>query len=599
MENPKNTHQYREKTCSHCGQLDNRMHRRGSKLGIGLSPAVKSLGVANMRLNETLEPRNVASRQATKDGNYASFLYSQNDPFLEFADAENRFSLAYQQTKGTTPDSAERKWVQESSIGEIWTIPISGTSLADIGRMPLPLNEADLARIGKFLRHPTLTLLKPNQSIAQEVALLLSTQAVSRTNFLDKSLNRPLPHRLDEPAQRMASFMDFYLTFLTEPYTSQNIFLSFGLNLAWIGGPLWRAFGYYSPAGLGLSPSSTVKLVAPQLNGLGFGVNKKVKQIFENEARDAFRQDALPTHLHPFLQYDRSTDRKAGLQLMECYTHHKVNKEESSNLLDRIDLYKKSFLRDIKGNNRELRLPLPEHPAIAELIITAQYSQTLMFVLLLRRENAHVTLEVNGSRMYGIPPNLLRENPHAADLIGTDIFPTILEQAKRRHPEVEGERPARIVTAPMFIRQPVLALPLTEDKIGIEDEDIKQARKAIKIDRKRRRWITLASVLAPYLKGQPSLPKPIEPQVRLFTVEHNRAEVRKKLGKYASEKLIEQVMGKTRSFELGHLTVTSLRKGPDLFRARIGKFRVIYRHKGNGVFEIESIGLRDKVYEEN
>ncbi|MBI2599588.1 hypothetical protein HYW43_01555, partial [Candidatus Daviesbacteria bacterium] len=306
---------------------------------VGLSSPVRNLHLMTARQNETLSLRNTAAKQVMKGVSYSSFLYGPNtDPYLEYADVTRRFSSAYHQAIGSETSSTERGLVKSVHASETWTTSIRDISLVDLERMPLPLDEARIGRVGKFLRYHWLSFLISNQHIAQEIALLLPTQSLARSRFLDKSHDRPLPPHLDDLAKRMTGFMDFYLPLLTEPWATQDNLFNLGVNFAWIGQHLWKAFGHYIPARMGLSPSSSTKLIEARLEDLTFlGADKPVKRVVYNELKDAFRPDSLPAHLHPFLQYDVITDREAGLQLAEYYSNYAANKQEDLNhLIDRL-----------------------------------------------------------------------------------------------------------------------------------------------------------------------------------------------------------------------------------------------------------------------
>lgn len=389
----------------------------------------------------------------------------------------------------------------------------------------------------------------------------------------------------------MTGFMDLYLAAIADPSATPKSRFDLELNLRWIGLHFWRTFGHYMPARMCLSPSSVIKLAEPQINSSDLlGTHKKVRRVFEQEANTAFRPDALPIHLHPFLRYNRLTDEEAGQQLMWHYSHTAT--ADSSRLLEELNSYKDCLLKDILKARQELRIDY-EHPVIRQIIVTALYTKTIMFILLLRNSNAHVTLELdNLNRMHGIPENLLRENPHIAGSIQTDLLPAVLEQTRRRHPEIANQ-PA----FPAVPHQYLTPVSFTHTVDCISAEDINNAREEAKVERKRRRIAQIASVLTPYLGQQPPLPQTTE-QAAVYQVSHTRTQIRQALANHASDRLIEQIMQKIRRFEMGHIKAAPLREASNFFRIRLGDLRIILCHTGNGIFEIDSIGPRDKVYED-
>lgn len=570
-------------------------HKTDARFVPGYPIPIKRMVKANEELKLAVRPRNKAAINANRHS-FASFLYSPDpDPFLNYLDVQRTLSIALGQSqKYRKKASSVADFLDHYADVEIYSRLVRDTSLSDIEQMRLPLNLDQISQINRMLRLYMFPRLRRYECLSQDALWLLPTQTLARTQFVDKGKNKPIPMQLRNLSSRAVAYLDYYLPFLTTHFVDKDAVYAFYQNIRWIGRNIWPTFGHYVPARLGLSPASTIKIFEDKLDemNLPFGVGKRILNLMEKEARDAYRKDALPVHLHKYLHYDRSKDQEAGVTLQEYYAAKYSSFEalpaSVDELFNRLSLYRKSFARDIKTASCDLRLQLPQHPVIGEILLTSQYPQTLMVVLLFKKGGLHVTLEVNSSqRVYGLPRNLVAESPHVIDLLGKDIFGTILDQAKQRHPEVEPEPWIALQETSKFIAQsPVLTLPaqmLETEKQPIEPKPEKRKRRL--------------GLIPQFMQAQPELPQPIQTRQPIFKVFHTKAEIVGLLGKNTPEEVIDRIMQDIARFECGDKKISPLQEGAGLFKLRVGDYRIILQRLPNGIFIIDRAGNRKIVYD--
>lgn len=581
--------------CPDCGDSFNRKHRRSMRWGPSTPTAARRLIEANDELKTVVGPCNSATYKAIRRS-YASIVYAGNeDPLLNYSVISRKLSVALNQARKLPVDS---ELIEGVSAVEMYSRPVRGTSLFDIERMTLPLSEENIRKISRTMRyHPWIARVGNFERVAISAALILPSQVLARSQFLDKAKDRPCPPSLKNLHERMMAYLDYYAYFLTNPNVSTEQMINYTFSASWIGGHMFQTLGLYIPARLGLTPSSSIKMFEAKTEQLPFGIKKKVFNYLVREVRDAFRPDALPDHLNKYQHYDRETDQQAAGQLLHYYSNTVMTPAESDleQLFSRLGLYRKRLLSDIKASKKELRIPLPEHPAIGEVLVTSQYPQTLMFILFMRKDNSHVTLEVNGSdRMYGVPVNLTREYPHIADVIAVDIISKILKEAKQRHPDVEPRLSLKVVSAPKVVPT---ATAKPSPKVlppDVLEADLDEIKEELKGERKKRKMLGMAS-LVPQFAPQPELPKPIERLTR-FKVHHTRTEIAEQLGKVPKQD-VDRIIEAVAKFEYGDKKVSPLREDNNLFRLRVGDYRVVLRILEDGTFSVDRVGNRREIYD--
>lgn len=509
----------------------------------------------------------------------APLIYSE-DPFLvRVWDTNRAFSNAIARTGAKHPELPQISDIKQE---DTLTVSIEGTSLADIETMPLPFLDNDFKRINRFLKRDLLRKLSISQTRARELFLLVPIQKIVQAGEFKDLI------QLDAPSRRSVSYLDYYLPFFMEPYLDSKQELDFMSSMFWVDNLVIQSMGAFIPARLGLSPSSVEKryrqkeLTAPGDSRIFWNT---LNAILIPETREAYRTGFLPPRLEAYRHFDLVIDRNAA-KLLEDYYFKKGSSVElldTGQIMDNLEKYKRNLRRDILGASEKYIVQLIDHPMISEVLITSQNRNVLMFILLFKDDNTHLTLEVNGgNRLYGIPPQLFREYPHIEDTLVSDVMVKLLENFRIKYPQIETVEKPKLPQAQIIPRVEPKQEPDFKKLVEIDLEEAPVE----KISKKR-----IKSGVA----VEPEVPRPVLREKPRYRVRYTRAEVTSYLGKKYREEDLERMLAAIQRLERGEKPLKAL-QGDEAYSLRVGDWRVILDSVGGNNLTIRTIGWRDVVY---
>lgn len=422
--------------------------------------------------------------------------------------------------------------------------------------------------------------LKGNDRVVQNIALNLPTLDLARPDEII------IPPQLRPFRDRMRAYFDYYVDFIRSPLTDSRQELGFLKALAFTGSNLIQGLGCYMPARLGITPASALKLFDEKISLQPSSIAWRVlKKRIEPEITNAYR-DALPEDLRGYQHFSPKSDLRAAALLLPYYQNALATAGQTGKSFEQVDILSKfhSYQRSIRADILRSKVKFLEvpvcHPVISKVIIATQYKQTMIFVLLLSDNQTHLTIEVNGdNRIYGIPGNLYRENPHVEELLIRDVLKPVLDYSKAQHPEVE---PVQTIVVKSVA--PDKALP----SVGLLTDQTEQD-KIVPKPPKRKNSL-------PRLFAEPPLPESVKPDKPKNRVDYSRGLIIKLLNDRVPDRTIDQIMRDIRRFELGEKQAEELKEIRNYFRLVSGNYRVILEHHGSSRYILRDAKNRSIVY---
>lgn len=532
-----------------------------------LDLAIENLAVTNKAYNESILPETPS---------LCAMIYQNGQPaFLAYADAIRSVYVAAR--------AAQKIEANDPRIGrlmekELYSHRIRGVSLADIEQMPLPLSLTDISRINRLFNQSLISrfIFGYRDHIIQHIATGLPVFELARPQEFKTPVGlKPLQARL-------SSYLDYYLGYINLPQVDieKDMDLLWALSFGRRG--LIQGLAYYIPARLGITPASGIKLFDEKAAIHPYPMAwELLKKRTANEMCHAYRIDALPPAISKYLHYDQTSDTQAS-KLFKAYLEGQSSDNQPDQISDqdmmflRYRRYQKVLRADVlKSEEKFLRLPMT-HPLIREVIIASQYKQTMMFILLLNNDQAHLTLEVNGNnRVYGIPGDLLRESPHSGDLLIKEVLGAVLNYALQQYPNVE----------PAIIEVRAPAQPEVMPDMYSSDDKPDQSEKVSKPPKRK----TLPPIFT-----EPKLPEPVTPTEHKFNVSYTRTQVQ--TPHRLPDDIVDRIMRDLQLFELGKKKVKPLEDVPNHFSLRSGDHRSILEHTGNRQYVFKEAGSRSSIY---
>lgn len=517
-----------------------------------------------------------------KEQNYqAAKIIFRGEPFIQdFLASRREFVAAntsafYRNFNFT--DDARRNYQEQ----DIFAFEVAGTSLSDIEKMPLPLSLDDIRRVNKMFFQGRFTKKRSEKQLAVIYgAIYLSSQKLARDD-----LNIDIPKGLRPLYDRLCDYLDYYTDLMTNFSLDAKDDLDFYKALK-DGYPyLLIALGNYIPAKFGITPASAIKIYHQHFNKsfISFALKKFLNHL-EEQSKHAIGK-ILPEDLVLFAQFDPQKDQRAAKLLFDFYqAQNKDNSTQmdvynkSNEYLNRLSMYQKVIRSDIASSgNKRIELPLPEDNIAHKLTVTSQNRKTLIFITHFKDGSTHLTLEIDRDGViFGIPPQLIRDNPRIADFMLIETLAPVLEKAKKDHPGLESP--------------PAIEPPRTHEGQTAETETV-----AIKP----------AYVPAPKEKktGKPqtakaALPERQQPPQQKFVVLHTKSSVKELAGKNPQEKDLERIMRTIRNYEYGYVQSKTIDwSGGHVQALRVGKYRIILRHLKGRFYAAEAVGRRANVYD--
>lgn len=578
--------------------------RRSSSSGKNseISSLNSELAQLNTRLQETYDDWIRIDKQNGGEpwgqGGLAKIVY-QGEPFI----------YTYLETRHGIPQLIKRiQKIQQNISGnqsayaenlanlknqDVFSHKIKGVSLNDIEQMPLPLERDNIKRINRVFH----TVFSPgkNQSFVMRYALLcLATQKIARP---EKQI--AIPASLERLYNRIIHYLDYYVDFFTTSSPTQEEQERFLIALGWAGRWLIYTLGCYLPARLGLTPSSVIKLYQQQTTNVSSILRHVIIHEMEKQTKFSFRKDSLPADIVDYQHYNSQNDKIAAQLLVDFYEKQDLKDVEiasastdSEQLLERLEGYRKAIRAEImNSHNNRLTLNFSPNNVINEVIITnqRQNKQTLIFILKFKDKQAHLTLEIDDkNRLYGLPGELIKENPHIGDSILRDILVPFLEKMRLKHPDIETKpiSPSELFSKPLILSQSPVSVKEVEE---VDIEPVKNPRRVSRIPTSIGRVFTQAQ--------EPEPPSPISEKPRQFRVIHSRKRVAEMLRGTPRSQDIAQIMEAIRKFEFGQKLSKQISwsRGTRVV-LRVGDWRIILNPIGKNFYTLETVGQRKDVY---
>ncbi|MBI2196829.1 hypothetical protein HYU45_04465 [Candidatus Daviesbacteria bacterium] len=529
-----------------------------------------------MRTVEAYRQRLAEYKMVTPDKGETSrtqMVYQRGPVLAPYIEEMRNLSVA---VRHAAQFKIQAPWIGNYLLGDIYTHQIRWVSLADIEQMSLPLSLVSMSQINRFLRrYPLLKFtLSKSALVAQETATILPSLDIANPHK-----KRLIPPTLQPLHARMTAYFDYFTNFITASHLDSEREEKFVSAVVSAGPYFLSGVGCFLPARLGITPSSALKLLEEKtVSGLYSWQWGILRKRMEKEVCHAYPVNGFPENLQKYQHYNPQADQRATELLLKVNSEQPGGVVGIDNLFERLWRYWKILRSDIFRSDRKyLEFPL-DHSVIDRLEVASQYRHSLTFFVFFKDNQTHLTLEVsrNGQRIYGIPRALLREFPHIGDVLAKVIFDPVLDDARRKHPNIEP--------APTIITATV-----PSDRNG-EQADLEPD---VPVKPPKRR-LTLA---VQSLFHDSPLPLPVEPKNRLCEVQYSRTLVVELIGRRVQDKVIDRIMATLRGFEWGEKRAKRLAALPGLYRLRVGDWRIILERLGSGnAYSISTIDNRDSVY---
>lgn len=460
---------------------------------------------------------------------------------------------------------------------------LHGPSPRDISNLPLPLDNEGIGKIDSLMRAYKRGPFQYGDSRAAFLLQIIPIQLLARPD-----LKLTIPQGLKSLNNRMIAYYDYYMGFIAVPNLDPEQEVIGMIRMTWAN--LIAVLACYIPARLGITPSSALKLYQEKtiLSDQSFS-GRSVHKIMGRETELSYRRDALPPHLQGYQHLDREVDERAAKALEFKYRGYandweSEDEEGSNQALRKLARYRADLRSEtLKLPEKYFRLSIDPEGVIRDVIITTQNKQTLMLIVEIA-DGSHVTLEANNtSRLFGIPPRLRREYPHIDSLILSDVVVPVLDWARSRFPHIEPQAPR---SSPATIQK----LPDAEtyrESLSVSPEQV-----VIKPPKRR----TLRSTIQTALTREPVLPQPPAERRRIRRVVASRTQIENLLPRNTRREIADRVLIGIHDFEFGDRRAKALVDFPDTYRITVGRYRIILKREGNGLYYLEDVGHRREIY---
>lgn len=488
---------------------------------------------------------------------------------------------------------------------------IGGVTLREIARLPTPLSPAHVLRVDRLFFDSPWTRLPVARAVfsadastnfIRQLLVALATHSVLQRKREGKD---QVPKNLHGLRNVMVSYLDFYTREVIKPEVNEEEDRWLMLQFVWHTPKLRDALGCYIPARLGITPSSAAKLYQARAeNGFPYsivwrgvaGFRVGLAELLSYGSQDAYTASGLPRDLQQYQHYHPENDLAASEMMEEYYQKNRPDSYQRTQLhfqaredLRTLDRYRQALMRDINKGRGRLTFNFPPDRLASSLTLTCQNRQVLIFVFHLRGSPS-LTLEVAplgdeldaNPRVYGIPPRLLRSDPHIPDLLLGEVLPEVLKVVKASHPELEPPPlPAKVEEAPSL--EEVVSL------IGAEEVEGRQPLQ--RIGRILPRVVkVMAGAIIP-----PKVPRIITPFNPVRKVIYYRGQIVDSVGKKIPEKEVRRMEKAIRRFEFGQARTKHVAVSDNLMELRAGDFRVFLEHQSNNCFSFHHALRRDKM----
>lgn len=532
--------------------------------------------------------RGVEERNCPETSYFSAITYQMKPVFVPYVEAAREYS--HQLEEARRLGGVEDNYLNQLIQGDFYTRPIRGVSLKDIESLPFSSEDPNLlstesmrainsffgtnylAEAATRLGIPT----KNKDSIIRQVALILPVQVAARASEVRT------PPNLKPLVSRLTSWLDYYVPYVAgnPEWEAEWEFIS---NCLWMGKFFWCTLASYMPAKLGITPSSAANLFKERTVSSEYRRSwKPIFNVLKKEYEYAFPKNGVPEEVSPFIRYDHSIGEQVA-----SFIRGQLALPGSSSLenIDEVNAHREILRNEALSSKRKVvKLPFEDHPFLERVLMSAytetaaaSYKGTVMFVLQLKN-GLHITIEFNGDkRVYGIPPEVLRDQPHIEDhLIDVAVMPFIDKLRNR----------ATVLSVPQ-IRSVESAIPY---RPVLNVEQVNESQK-VKIKTRKAAPVLVLS--------QPEVPQPAQIIDPVFRVNHSRAEVQAKLGKNTKDQeRVDRVMQGIHSFEIDqrdcYLLEEARRLGLRVYGLRVGDDRVLIQSVSGNNYNLAAIIHRSK-----
>lgn len=333
---------------------------------------------------------------------------------------------------------------------------VTGFSLEDIAQMEPPLTDQDKKKIDRTLSmfNPLGLLSSSVQNKDDDLSNWLVRQSL--VILASQKMARPeekviIPEELVPLYERMIEYFDYYTDNLLNPDPSflnkLNFFMQMGRTRPWLP----HGLGMYLPARLGITPSSSIKLMERLAIESGFvgmlrtpvGIN-----IYESATEKAIRKNALSPKMQPFAYYDKANEMCVEKRLEGYFkiTRQLVSGQvigESEQIFSRLGKYNKLLREGITSSqDQALTIPLPTPDGLLQSLHLTSHNRNNLMVVAGFSDNGHLTLEIGTDldgayRLYGVPAELDANYSLMPERFIKEFVAPIVSFAAEKYPRVE------------------------------------------------------------------------------------------------------------------------------------------------------------------
>ena len=312
-----------------------------------------------------------------------------------------------------------------------YTRKINGTSLSDIEGMELPLSKDNITRIDRMMRSGLLVYQnKEAKVLNSQMALLATCSALDQWREGESKA----PQILRPLRQRLMDYFDHYVNIMIDPsidsykYEFTMFRLNFRLQETYFG------LQSYIPARLGITPSSTTKLLQEGIlqDSLFIAFSFLLGKKLASGINEAYIDGSLPEKIEPYQFYDVREEKKVEDYLKKNWGGLSYREEEKNEIalkaqaiLGNLSLYQPRLSADLlRKGQRTQAIAFPTLPGVG-LTLTAQNRLTLMMAFNFD-ERARLLLEMDkAGRLYGCPVVLGLQSPGVINRFIRQIYPDI------------------------------------------------------------------------------------------------------------------------------------------------------------------------------
>ena len=569
----------RTQICPHCGkpncqgflksisEASNRSMRRGLISQQKQAPqAIRSFRQAQREYNEAINARNAA----VVGKNLSALLYKGEVVHPRWVDAARAYSINLERAESFIKPDEKPKLLSSNLYG----LKIKGTSLRDVEQMPLPLLSSDITKILKMVSTGPFDrfFLGRNAQLVQEMMVTLPAADLARPAEVT------IPEGIRPLHARLTNFFDYYTGFLQQPFLDDDEYNHFFWAMARGYSRFYQGLGLFVPARLGITPSSTTKLLAEKLLYVPIFGKKAIKGL-SLFLKDSYRKDGLPANFVELQDYTPLRDKDFSTALLRIDQETPIASlgggvEEAQGVFGDFRKFQALIRADVlRVKDKQLQIP-SSNPSIAEIRVSTQYRRSLAFLVRLATGES-VLLEVNGiNRLFGIPAELFKEDPNINDKLTKAILEPFIDFSRQLHPE-KGQRPVISVSSD---RTPVVKIPKIDG--GVVEIEAKPP--------KRKRLLSAS--------GSQALPSPAKTRRQVYRVDYNRTAVAKLLKLPYEDKLVDRSMRAIKSFEWGERQAEHIHKAPGHIRIKVGHRRIALELLGGTNYTLRAIDKRAEIY---